>query len=296
MLPLSLMPLTQRSRGKERVMVRDLDGISRERRHTRQDSRETLANDKINAMQLRRMPYLALASVVLILAPAFSSALPRSAAGTEASGAGLVAKAVTRVRSVRADVPARVGASGAGEAAGLTLRGGEATRVPSMQQLVVIGTISGAFAGLVTDMAMFPIEKLKIRLQAGGLSGIVGTPLEALRDLFANVWMVLYTSPVYYGLYFGVYEPLKAFLIARNPDAENEGAVLASIGATWSMFLARVPAEVIKTRVMSNADASPLAAMLRLYNKAGLMGFYTGYFSLAFVEYPFNILEIGLYA
>ena len=55
--------------------------------------RETLANDKINAMQLRRMPYLALASVVLILAPAFSSALPRSAAGTEASGAGLVAKA-----------------------------------------------------------------------------------------------------------------------------------------------------------------------------------------------------------
>ena len=32
-----------------------------------------------------------------------------------------------------------------------------------MQQLVVIGTISGAFAGLVTDMAMFPIEKLKIR-------------------------------------------------------------------------------------------------------------------------------------
>ena len=252
-------------------------------------------------MQLRRMPYLALASVVLILAPAFSSALPRSAAGTEASGAGLVAKAVTRVRSahpshLRAEVPARVGASDAGEAAGLTLRGGEATRVPSMQQLVVIGTISGAFAGLVTDMAMFPIEKLKIRLQAGGLSGIVGTPLEALRDLFANVWMVLYTSPVYYGLYFGVYEPLKAFLIARNPDAENEGAVLASIGATWSMFLARVPAEVIKTRVMSNADASPLAAMLRLYNKAGLMGFYTGYFSLAFVEYPFNILEIGLYA
>ena len=240
------------------------------------------------------MPILALAFVVLILAPAFSSALPRSAASTEASGARLMARAVTRVRS--AEVPARAGASGAGEAAGLTLRGGDATRAPSMQQLVVIGTISGAFAGLVTDMAMFPIEKLKIRLQAGGLSGIVGTPLEALRDLFANVWMVLYTSPVYYGLYFGVYEPLKAYLIARNPDAENESAVLASIGATWSMFLARVPAEVIKTRVMSNADASPLAAMRRLYNKAGLTGFYTGYFSLAFVEYPFNILEIGLYA
>lgn len=36
-------------------------------------------------------------------------------------------------------------------------------------------------------------------------------------------------------------------------------------------------------------------AIRRLYARSGVGGFYTGYLSLATVEYPFNMIEITLY-
>lgn len=51
--------------------------------------------------------------------------------------------------------------------------------------------------------------------------GLVGTPLETLRELFADVWMVLVCSPVYYGMYFAVYEPLKRFLSGVLPSGHR---------------------------------------------------------------------------
>jgi len=146
----------------------------------------------------------------------------------------------------------------------------------------------------VTDLSMYPIEKIKTRLQISGISGLVGTPLETLKDLFANVWVVLVCSPIYYGMYFAAYEPLKRCLIVRL-NSTSSAALISSIAATFVMFITRVPAEVIKTRLMTGADASPMLAVRRLYARAGVSGFYTGYLSLATVEYPFNMLEITLY-
>ena len=56
---------------------------------------------------------------------------------------------------------------------------------------------------------------------APGVVGLVGTPLETLRELFADVWMVLVCSPVYYGMYFAVYEPLKRFLSGVLPSGHR---------------------------------------------------------------------------
>eukprot|EP00960_Hanusia_phi_P049598 759653-Hanusia_phi.AAC.5 len=46
---------------------------------------------------------------------------------------------------------------------------------------------------------------------------------------------------------------------------------------------------------MTGFDSSPVAAVGRLYSKEGVRGFFTGYWGLALVEYPFNVVEMLLY-
>ena len=79
------------------------------------------------------------------------------------------------------------------------------------------------------------------RLQTTGVVGMVGTPLETLRELFADVWMVLVCSPVYYGMYFAVYEPLKRFLSGVLPSGHPRSFLLFHCRPLYCLFKAARP-------------------------------------------------------
>jgi hypothetical protein len=51
------------------------------------------------------------------------------------------------------------------------------------QQLVFIGAFSGALAGAVTDLSMFPLEKIKTRLQVENYPRSVGIPCPCCTQL-----------------------------------------------------------------------------------------------------------------
>jgi hypothetical protein len=58
------------------------------------------------------------------------------------------------------------------------------------------------------------------------------------------------------------------------------------------MFTLRVPCEVVKTRAMTGRDTSPIEAARCIMRTGGPGAFFTGYWGLALVEYPFNIVEV----
>uniref|UniRef100_A0A7S4P3Q2 Mitochondrial carrier protein n=1 Tax=Guillardia theta TaxID=55529 RepID=A0A7S4P3Q2_GUITH len=163
--------------------------------------------------------------------------------------------------------------------------------------LALVGAISGGLAGAVTDMVMYPIEMIKTRMQTVGLDGLtLDKPSESLQVLFAGSSLALLCSPIYYGLYFAVYEPCKEFVEQRaGKENESLATLIACLLGTFSMFFVRVPCEVVKTRCMTGFDESPRAAVSRLYGKEGVRGFFTGYWGLALVEFPFNVVEMMLY-
>ena len=131
--------------------------------------------------------------------------------------------------------------------------------------------IAGGLAGTSVDLALFPIDTLKTRLQsphgflaAGGFSGV-----------YRGVMAAAAGSAPGAALFFGTYEAMKPRIAAmqnsyyggesssRSSPALTHMAA-ASIGES-AACLVRVPTEVIKSKMQTNAaGSSTLSSTLKL--------------------------------
>ncbi|CAD7093302.1 unnamed protein product [Hermetia illucens] len=156
--------------------------------------------------------------------------------------------------------------------------------------------ISGGVAGLVVDIALFPIDTVKTRLQSergfwrsGGFSGIY----KGLAPTAAG------SAPTA-ALFFCVYEGCKFYLEQQTqqknvPVIHMFSASMAEIAAC----LIRVPVEIAKQRrqaLLSKANTNAVQILWDAYRTEGISrGLYRGYLTTILREVPFSLIQFPLW-
>ncbi|XP_050671672.1 S-adenosylmethionine mitochondrial carrier protein homolog, partial [Leptidea sinapis] len=156
--------------------------------------------------------------------------------------------------------------------------------------------IAGAVAGLSVDVALYPLDTLKTRLQsqqgfykAGGFRGVY-------RGLLTVATSSMPTS----SLFFVSYEATKKlatpmvapqYLPFVHMFAASAGEVLAC--------LIRVPTEIAKQRkqtYVGNQAKSSIGILVHAFRTEGLRrGVYRGFFSTVMRDLPFSFIELPLW-
>ncbi|XP_037947495.1 S-adenosylmethionine mitochondrial carrier protein homolog isoform X2 [Teleopsis dalmanni] len=155
--------------------------------------------------------------------------------------------------------------------------------------------MAGGVAGIVVDIALFPIDTVKTRLQSelgfwrsGGFRGIY----KGLAPAAAG------SAPTA-ALFFCTYEGLKSNL-SRITSTHNSPYVhmLSASTAEVLACLIRVPVEIAKQRrqALSNKQNSALLILWNAYKKEGLRkGLYRGFGSTITREIPFSLIQFPLW-
>lgn len=152
--------------------------------------------------------------------------------------------------------------------------------------------LSGAMAGLSVDLALFPLDTIKTRLQSeksflksGGLRGI-----------YSGIGSVSVGSMPGAALFFTTYELVKA---CANPHAKQSQLtavhmVAASTGEI-AACLVRVPTEVVKSRAQATSNSKSVNIFTQTVKSEGFRGLYRGYFSTVMREIPFSLIQFPLW-
>ncbi|CAL9001193.1 unnamed protein product [Prunus brigantina] len=166
------------------------------------------------------------------------------------------------------------------------------------------GVIAGGTAGVVVETALYPIDTIKTRLQAGMhlwfscllIMAARGGGKIVLKGLYSglagNLAGVLPASAIF----VGVYEPTKQKLLKMFPEnlsalAHFTAGAFGGIAAS----LVRVPTEVVKQRMQTGQFTSASDAVRLIASKEGFKGFYAGYGSLLLRDLPFDAIQFCLY-
>ncbi|TID28110.1 hypothetical protein CANINC_002702 [Pichia inconspicua] len=170
--------------------------------------------------------------------------------------------------------------------------------------LFITSLISGGAAGTATDLAFFPIDTLKTRLQAkGGFFHNGG-----FRGLYKGLGSAVVASAPSASLFFITYDGCKRYFKSELPvyfpaldvstSAHISHMLAASLGEIAACMV-RVPAEVIKQRTQSLQFNSSLESLKYVIsNKSGegvIRGLYRGWGTTIMREIPFTIIQFPLY-
>lgn len=168
----------------------------------------------------------------------------------------------------------------------------------------LVSLVSGGLAGTSTDLAFFPIDTLKTRLQAqGGFFKNGG-----FRGLYKGLGSAVIASAPSASLFFVTYdtckEGLKIHLPMLFPSMTTSKSIhlshmiAASLGEIAACMV-RVPAEVIKQRTQSLQFNSSLESFKYIIsNKSGegvFKGLYRGWSTTIMREIPFTVIQFPLY-
>ncbi|XP_039493135.1 S-adenosylmethionine mitochondrial carrier protein homolog [Drosophila santomea] len=155
--------------------------------------------------------------------------------------------------------------------------------------------VAGGVAGMVVDIALFPIDTVKTRLQselgfwrAGGFRGIY----KGLAPAAAG------SAPTA-ALFFCTYECGKQFLSSVTQTKDSPYVHMAAASAAEVLAcLIRVPVEIAKQRsqTLLGNKQSGLQILLRAYRTEGLKrGLYRGFGSTIMREIPFSLIQFPLW-
>ncbi|XP_017033656.1 S-adenosylmethionine mitochondrial carrier protein homolog [Drosophila kikkawai] len=157
--------------------------------------------------------------------------------------------------------------------------------------------VAGGVAGVVVDIALFPIDTVKTRLQselgfwrAGGFRGIY----KGLAPAAAG------SAPTA-ALFFCAYECGKHFLSSITHTKDSPYVHMAAASAAEVLAcLIRVPVEIAKQRSQTltghKQQLSGLQILLRAYRTEGLRrGLYRGFGSTIMREIPFSLIQFPLW-
>ena len=168
----------------------------------------------------------------------------------------------------------------------------------------MVSLVAGGLAGTSVDVALFPIDTIKTRLQspqgfrqAGGFNGIY-------RGLGAAA---IGSSPGA-ALFFTVYETLKPRAISVQkkyglwPDNPAVSHMAAASAGETAACLVRVPTEVLKSQMQVNVAGSQTVTStfkMVLAQKSNSLnifgGLYRGFGSTIMREIPFAFIQFPIY-
>ncbi|XP_023932372.1 S-adenosylmethionine mitochondrial carrier protein [Lingula anatina] len=152
---------------------------------------------------------------------------------------------------------------------------------------------AGAAAGLCVDLALFPIDTVKTRLQSE--QGFFKTG--GFRGIYAGIGATAVGSAPGSALFFVSYEAVKDSLGRRLETEHLQPAVHMTAAACGEVAgcLARVPTEVVKQRAQANPSARVLDIFRTTLQQEGIRGLYRGYTTTVLREIPFSFIQFPLW-
>jgi len=161
---------------------------------------------------------------------------------------------------------------------------------------------SGGMAGLCVDVALFPIDTIKTRLQAPEGFWKAG----GFKNIYRGLGAVALGSAPGAALFFSTYEQSKKSL-GDAALTENEALIhmtAASMGE-FTACLVRVPTEVIKARMQTSQVKMGLSETVAAIwsepftgsstKPAGIAGLYRGFSITLLREIPFSMIQFPMY-
>lgn len=149
--------------------------------------------------------------------------------------------------------------------------------------------VGGAVAGLTVDVALFPIDTVKTRMQAkGGLWANGG-----LKGLYSGIGVTALGSMPGAAVFFGCYDQGKKATGAFLPPVPAQVAA-AGFGECVAC-LVRVPTEMVKQQLQSGQFRRTRRAVEAALAKGGVRGLYRGYGVTLAREIPFSAIQFPLY-
>ncbi|XP_065217392.1 mitochondrial S-adenosylmethionine carrier protein [Planococcus citri] len=164
---------------------------------------------------------------------------------------------------------------------------------PSTCQPLSTSFLGGAVAGVSVDIALYPLDTLKTRLQSqygfwnsGGFKGI-----------YKGVGPTSIGSPLSGGLFFGTYEAVKKVLPAEIP--EHYYPVVHMCSASFAEIVCcvvKVPMEIVKQRRQASyKNMSSIQILISAVKREGVYGLYRGYGSTVLRDIPFSVIEFPIW-
>jgi len=160
--------------------------------------------------------------------------------------------------------------------------------------------ISGGVAGLFVDIALFPIDTIKTRLQSENGFWRSG----GFKSIYKGIGAVAAGSAPTAALFFCTYESIKYHIGEAIPQYKNS-PYLHMLAASFAEIVAcsiRVPVEIAKQRrqVALGTDAvanrSSLQILWSAYKSEGFFkGLYRGYGTTVLREIPFSFIQFPLW-
>lgn len=162
---------------------------------------------------------------------------------------------------------------------------------------IVISLLSGAGAGFFCTLLCAPLDVAKVRLQIQGSLGLTkytgGTvnvlrtiyAEEGIRGVFRGVGPALLTVPLFWGVYWPIYDRTKVFFQENHPDWSPPVAHLsAAVSAGVVGDVITNPFWVTRTRIqtlilhpeMKVSSMSTFQMMRNIYQQEGFTALYKG--------------------
>uniref|UniRef100_A0A069DRW1 Putative mitochondrial carrier protein pet8 n=1 Tax=Panstrongylus megistus TaxID=65343 RepID=A0A069DRW1_9HEMI len=164
---------------------------------------------------------------------------------------------------------------------------------PRKERSIQTSFLAGAVAGLVVDVALFPLDTLKTRLQSqfgfwksGGFKGI-----------YKGVGPTAVGSAPCAAVFFAAYNAFKLTCIpyVRPHQEFIVQMAAATIGETVCCIV-RVPTEIIKQRRQACVtEGSSVKVFTTILKKDGINGFYRGFWTTVLRDAPFSIIQFPLW-
>uniref|UniRef100_A0A6U3AY07 Mitochondrial carrier protein n=1 Tax=Entomoneis paludosa TaxID=265537 RepID=A0A6U3AY07_9STRA len=182
----------------------------------------------------------------------------------------------------------------------VSVKGGDPALAPPS---FLSSLVAGGMAGMCVDVALFPIDTIKTRLQAPGGFWKAG----GFRNIYHGLGAVALGSAPGAALFFSTYEQSKGVLAGWEVMGNNDSLVhmtAASMGE-FMACLVRVPTEVTKARMQTSqvkvGMVETVSAILRepltgsSSKPAGIAGLYRGFTITLMREIPFSMIQFPLY-
>lgn len=151
--------------------------------------------------------------------------------------------------------------------------------------------ISGGLAGLSVDVALFPLDTIKTRLQSA--QGFIKAG--GFHRIYSGLGSAAAGSMPTAAVFFCTYETTKAFSARYLPaNLLTVGHMAAASFGEVMACLVRVPVEVVKQRAQTSHQASLHVLRTTVYSE-GFGGLYRGYLSTAIREVPFSFIQFPVW-
>mmetsp|Transcript_30085 Transcript_30085/g.43986 ORF Transcript_30085/g.43986 Transcript_30085/m.43986 type:complete len:275 (+) Transcript_30085:68-892(+) len=152
--------------------------------------------------------------------------------------------------------------------------------------------LAGGCAGTSVDIALFPLDTIKTRLQdprgfaaAGGFKGV-----------YNGLGSAAAGSAPGAALFFSTYETTKNYLTRSVDEKYHSGCYMAASSAgEIAACLVRVPTENVKQKLQAGLFKTTGETINHILKTQGASGFYVGYMTTVAREIPFSFIQFPIY-